>query len=163
MRIAVYPGTFDPITNGHVDIIQRTLQLFDRVIVAIASNPKKGPLFPPEERLSMAREALSDLQKVSVEMFEGLLVDYARRKEASVVIRGLRAVSDFEYELQMALMNRKLDRSVETVFLMPSEEFSYLTSTIVKEVASYGGDVSQLVPKGVADRLVKRFSKGSRP
>lgn len=160
MKIAVYPGTFDPITNGHVDIIERSLQVFDQVIVAIASNPKKGPLFPLEDRVAMARDATRELPKVSIETFEGLLVEYVRKRKAAVIIRGLRAVSDFEYELQMALMNRKLDLGVETVFLMPSEEFSYLTSTIVKEVASHGGEISQLVPKGVADRLAKMFSKG---
>lgn len=162
MKVAVYPGTFDPITNGHVDIIQRSLRIFDRVILAIAVNPKKNPLFSIHERTEMAQEATQGRPQLTIEPFDGLLVEYVRQKKAIAVIRGLRAVSDFEYELQMALMNRKLDRRVETVFLMPSEEFSYLTSTIVKEVASYGGDVSQLVPKAVGERLSARFTKGKK-
>ena len=160
MKVAVYPGTFDPITNGHIDIIQRTLRVFDHVVVAIALNPRKNPLFPLPERLEMVQEATRGLSQLTIEPFDGLLVNYVRQKEAVAVIRGLRAVSDFEYELQMALMNRKLDRSVETVFLMPSEEFSYLTSTIVREVASYGGDISHLVPKAVAEKVAARFKRG---
>lgn len=163
MNVAVYPGTFDPITNGHVDIIQRSLHLFDHVIVAIALNPKKNPLFSLSERVDMVQDATVGLKAVSIEPFEGLLVEYACEKNAKALIRGLRAVSDFEYELQMALMNRKLDRSVETVFLMPSEEYSYLTSTIVKEVASYGGDVSQLVSKKVAQKFADRFFGEKKP
>jgi len=162
MKVAVYPGTFDPITNGHIDIIERSLRVFDHVVVAIALNPRKGPLFSLTERMEMVQEATRGLGDLSIEPFEGLLVDYVRQKKGVAVIRGLRAVSDFEYELQMALMNRKLDRHFETVFLMPSEEFSYLTSTIVREVASYGGDISQLVPKGVAEKLTARFSRGGK-
>jgi len=159
-RIAVYPGTFDPVTNGHIDLLQRSLLVFDRVVVGIAANPKKKPLFSLEERIQMFREALRGYRgarNVAIEGFDCLLVNYAREKKATGIIRGLRAVSDFEYELQMALMNRLLDSGVETVFLMPSEEYSFLTSTIVKEVASYGGDVSSLVPAAVGKRLKKKF------
>jgi|SRR5579863_2307514 len=162
MKIAVYPGTFDPITNGHIDIIRRTLQIFDQVVVAVALNPRKSPLFSLAERVEMVQEATQGLSNLLIEPFDGLLVQYVRKKDAVAVIRGLRAVSDFEYELQMALMNRKLDRRIETVFLMPSEEFSYLTSTIVREVASYGGEISQLVPKVVSERLMRRFGGGNR-
>jgi len=146
MKLGIYPGTFDPITNGHIDLIKRSLALFEQVIVAIAPSPHKHPLFDVKNRLEMIKESLSGFTRVEVEVFDGLLVDYVRKKNAVAVIRGLRAVSDFEYELQMALMNRKLDSNIETVFLMPSEEYSYLTSTIVKGVADYGGDVSELVP-----------------
>lgn len=146
MKLGIYPGTFDPITNGHIDLIKRSLLLFEHVIVAIAPSPHKNPLFGVKKRLDMIKESIQGLNHVEVEVFDGLLVDYVRKKNAVAVIRGLRAVSDFEYELQMALMNRKLDPKIETVFLMPSEEYSYLTSTIVKGVADYGGDVSDLVP-----------------
>lgn len=156
-KIAIYPGTFDPITNGHVDLIQRGLRIFDEVIVAIAENPKKAPLFTVEERVKMAEEAVKDLGDVKVESFDGLLVDYAKKKGARAVIRGLRAVSDFEYELQMALMNRRLDQEIETVFMMPSEEYSYLTSSIVKEVASLKGSTKGLVPESVEKEFRKKF------
>lgn len=154
---AVYPGAFDPITKGHIDILLRSLKIFDRIVVGIGSNPKKASLFSLEERNSMIHEAIRGIPNVSVETFDGLLVDFAKRHNASAIIRGLRAVSDFEYEFQMALMNRKLDSGIETVFLMPSEEYSYLTSSIVKEVGSLGGDVSSLVPKHVHDMLKKKF------
>lgn len=157
--IAVYPGTFDPITNGHIDILLRSLKIFDHIVVGIGSNPKKASLFSLEERNSMIYEAIRGIPNVSIEAFDGLLVDFAKRHNASVIIRGLRAVSDFEYEFQMALMNRKLDSGIETVFLMPSEEYSYLTSSIVKEVGSFGGDVSSLVPKHVHDMLKKKFKQ----
>lgn len=159
--IAVYPGTFDPITNGHIDILLRSLKIFDHIVVGIGSNPKKASLFSLEERNSMIQEAIREIPNVSpnvsIEAFDGLLVDFAKRHHASVIIRGLRAVSDFEYEFQMALMNRKLDSDIETIFLMPSEEYSYLTSSIVKEVGSFGGDISSLVPKHVHDMLKKKF------
>ena len=158
-RIAVYPGTFDPVTNGHIDLVERSLRIFDEVIVGIAANPKKQPLFPLDERISMFRDATSRFKHLVIEGFDGLLVDYIKRKEAVATIRGLRAVSDFEYEMQMALMNRRLDNSIETVFLMPSEEYSFITSTIVKEAASYGGDVSSLAPKAVVDKLRKKFRR----
>jgi pantetheine-phosphate adenylyltransferase len=156
-KIAIYPGTFDPITNGHVDLIQRGLRIFDKIIVAVAENPKKAPLFTAEERVKMAEEAVKGLGNVKVESFDGLLMDYAREKGAKAIIRGLRAVSDFEYELQMALMNRRLDQEIETVFMMPSEEYSYLTSSIVKEVASLKGSTKGLVPEAVEKEFRKKF------
>lgn len=158
-RIAVYPGTFDPVTNGHIDLVERSLRIFDEVIVGIAANPKKQPLFSLDERISMFKDATSRFKHLVIEGFDGLLVDYIKRREAVATIRGLRAVSDFEYEMQMALMNRRLDSMIETVFMMPSEEYSFITATIVKEVASYGGDVSSLVPKVVVERLKKKFTK----
>ncbi|MEK6692476.1 MAG: pantetheine-phosphate adenylyltransferase [Nitrospirota bacterium] len=156
-KIAIYPGTFDPITNGHVDLIQRGLRIFDQIIVAVAEKPKKAPLFSIEERTKMAKEATKRLGNVKVEPFDGLLIDYARAKGAKAIIRGLRAVSDFEYEFQMALMNRRLDSEVETVFMMPSEEYSYLTSSIVKEVASLKGSTKGLVPDIVEKEFRKKF------
>lgn len=156
-RTAVYPGTFDPVTKGHIDLIERSLRVFDEVIVAVAANPKKLPVFSLSERISMLKDATSKYKNVVVEGFDTLLVDYVKEKGAAAIIRGLRAVSDFEYEMQMALMNRKLDSSIETVFMMPSEEYAYLTSTIVKEIASYQGNVRGLVPNGVADRLKEKF------
>ena len=155
-RVAVYPGTFDPVTNGHVDLAERSLRMFDKVIIAIAANPKKRPLFDLEERIAMFRKATVGFRNLVIEGFDGLLVDYVKEKKAVAIIRGLRAVSDFEYEMQMALMNRRLDSEIETVFMMPNEEYSFITSTIVKEAASYGGDVSSLVPNGVVERLRKR-------
>ncbi|MBI5378912.1 MAG: pantetheine-phosphate adenylyltransferase [Nitrospirae bacterium] len=160
---AVYPGTFDPITNGHIDLIHRTLRIFDRVIVAIAPSLRKAPFFTAEERLEMAREATRGMRGVQVETFDGLLVAYVRRMRGVAVIRGLRAVSDFEFELQMALMNRRLDHAVETVFMMPSEEYTFLTSSIVKEVASVGGSVKGLVPPAVERHLKARYGKKTRP
>jgi pantetheine-phosphate adenylyltransferase len=159
-RIAVYPGTFDPVTNGHVDLVERSLRLFDKVIVAIATNPKKAPLFSLPERIDMFRKALGRRSNVAIEGFDCLLVDYMKEKKAVGLIRGLRAVSDFEYEMQMALMNRRLDEDIETVFLMPSEEYSFITSTIVKEAASYGGDVSSLVPRIVVQKLRQKYRSG---
>lgn len=156
-RIGVCPGTFDPITNGHLDIVHRSLQFFDTVILAVAANPQKAPLFDLKERLEMAVEVTRGMEHVIVESFDGLLVEYLRQKDAHGIIRGLRAVSDFEYELQMAMMNRNLDPTVETLFLMPSVEYSFLTSTIIKNVASYGGNVNDLVPPLVARRLREKF------
>ena len=157
MKIAVYPGTFDPITNGHLDVIRRCLSLFDRVIVSVAHREEKDPLFSVEERVEILKEALKDMKGVEVDHFDGLLVDYVRKKGAKAIIRGLRAVSDFEYEFQMALMNRRLDPRIETVFLTPSEEHSFLSSSLVKEVASLGGDVESLVPRVVGRRLKDKF------
>jgi len=154
---AIYPGTFDPITNGHIDIIYRSLKLFDNIIVAIGSNPKKAPLFTLEERMWMIRESFKDNPEISVKAFDGLLVDFAKAHNAKVIIRGLRAISDFEYEFQMALMNRQLDNEIETVFLMPSEEYSYLTSSLIKEVSSLGGDITSFVPPHVYEMLKKKF------
>lgn len=157
MRIGVYPGTFDPITNGHVDLITRSLNLFDTVFVAVASNPQKHPVFDLPDRVEMVRLVTKDLPNVTVESFNGLLVDFLRDRGAHTIIRGLRAVSDFEFELQMALMNRNLDQSAETVFLMPSQEYIYLTSTIIKEVARLGGDLKGLVHPDIAHRLATRL------
>ena len=154
---AIYPGTFDPITNGHLDILQRSLRLFNHIILGIGPNPKKTALFSIDERIEMVGEAIKDIPNVSVEVFDGLLVDFASNRGASAIIRGLRAVSDFEYEFQMALMNRKLDDKIETVFLMPSEEYSYLTSSIIKVVSSLNGDISSLVPRHVHAILKNRF------
>ena len=160
MRIGVYPGTFDPITNGHVDLIRRSLRLFDKVYVAVALNPQKHPLFALAERVDMARTVTKELPHVEVEPFEGLLVQFVRERGAEAIIRGLRAVSDFEAELQVALMNRNLDPNSETLFLMPSQEYIYLTSTIIREVARHGGNLSDLLHPEVARRLIAKF-KGS--
>lgn len=150
---AVYPGTFDPVTNGHIDLIQRAAALFDHLYVAILSNAEKTPLFSVKERVEMLEEAVKRYRKVSVTTFEGLLVDYAEKIGASVIVRGIRAVSDYEYELQMAMMNRRLSSRVETVFLMPAETYSYLSSRLVKEISQLGGSVRGLVPREVERRL----------
>lgn len=159
MKIAIYPGTFDPITNGHLDILERAINLFDKVIVSIARNSSKDPLFPEQERLELIRQAIKSYKQVEVDSFEGLLVDYAKKKKATAVVRGLRAISDFEYELQMALMNRKLNPNVQTVFLMPNEKYTYLNSTIVREIARLGGDVTDFVPPVVKEALNRKFKK----
>ena len=151
--VAIYPGSFDPLTNGHVDIIHRGARLFDRIVVAILLNVEKSPLFTVAERVDIAREVFADNPKVEVDTFDGLLVDYARRKHAGVIVRGLRAISDFEYEMQMALMNRNLNPNVETVFMMPAEPYTYVSSRLVKEVAALGGSVTNLVPRLVEERL----------
>jgi pantetheine-phosphate adenylyltransferase len=151
--IAVYPGSFDPLTNGHVDIIQRGSRFFDRIVIAVLLNLEKAPLFTIPERVSIAREVFREWPNVEVDTFDGLLVDYARRKGASVIVRGLRAVSDFEYEMQMALMNRRLNHDVETVFMMPAEPYTYVSSRLVKEVVALGGTVHGLVPEVVEARL----------
>ncbi len=153
--IAVYPGTFDPITNGHTDLVQRASRLFDHVIVAIAANPAKAPLFDLEQRVAMARTVLADINNVEVCGFSDLLVDYATQKHANVILRGLRAVSDFEYEMQLASMNRRLNTSIETVFLTPSEETSFISASLVKEIALHGGNVSQFVHEAVVAELEK--------
>ena len=151
--IALYPGSFDPLTNGHVDIIQRGSRFFDRIVIAVAINQDKTPLFTVPERVSIARDVFRDWPNVEVDTFDGLLVDYARRKKATVIVRGLRAVSDFEYEMQMALMNRRLNHDVETVFMMPAEPYTYVSSRLVKEVVALGGTVHGLVPEVVEARL----------
>lgn len=156
-RTAICPGTFDPFTNGHLDIVKRSLRIFDHVIVAVATNPKKKPLFQIDERITLIRKSVADLKGVDVDSFDGLLVDYVSSKKGCAVIRGLRAVSDFEYEMQMALMNRRLYPEIETVFMMPSEEYTFLTSTVIKEVASFGGDVKALVPECVERALKDKF------
>jgi len=150
---AVYPGSFDPLTNGHVDIIQRGLRLFDRIVVAILVNVEKAPLFSMQERVEIVREVFRKEPNVEVDTFEGLLVDYARRRQADVIVRGLRAVSDFETEFQMALMNRRLSSAIETVFMMPAEQYTYISSRLIKEVFSLGGRVIGLVPDIVEARL----------
>jgi pantetheine-phosphate adenylyltransferase len=157
MKIGIYPGTFDPITHGHADIITRSLRVFDKVIVAVAPNPTKHPLFNLPERLDMVKLVMKDLDQVDVTPFEGLLVDYVEQSSAHAIIRGLRAISDFEHEFQMALINRKLAKAVETVFLMPSEEYSYLSSTIIKEVARHGGNLTEFLHPEVARRLRDRI------
>lgn len=159
MRLGLYAGTFDPVTNGHMDILRRSLIIFARVIVAVAEATPKDPLFTLEERVGLVREAARGLDSVEVMPFSGLLVDFAREMGAAAVIRGLRAISDFEYEFQMALMNRRLNKELETVFLMPSEEYTYLNSSIVREIASTGGDVSSFVPGVVNDALRRKYLK----
>jgi len=161
--LAVYPGTFDPITNGHVDILRRSLKIFDRVVVALAENVRKAPLFSIDERRKLIADALGGDARLEVDAFQGLLADYCRRRGASVVIRGLRALADFEYEFQSAHMNRRLAPDVETLFLMTSEESFYVSSSLVKEVALMGGDVSGLVPAGVAAALAAKRKQGVKP
>ena len=151
--VAVYPGTFDPVTNGHSDLVQRASKLFDKVIVAIAANPSKTPLFNLDQRVAMVTQVLSDIPNVEVCGFSDLLVDFVRKKEANVILRGLRVVSDFEFEMQLASMNRRLDNSIETVFLTPAEETSFISASLVKEVALHGGDVSQFVHEIVVEEL----------
>lgn len=157
MRRAVYPGSFDPVTNGHLDVVERARKLFDEVIVAVAHNDEKQPLFSLDERLELLGHTVGKLDNVRIAHFDGLLVEFAKNNDARAVVRGLRAVSDFEFEFQMALMNRKLESAVETIFLMPKEEYSYLSSRIIKEIARLGGDVSQFVPAVVAQALGKKF------
>jgi pantetheine-phosphate adenylyltransferase len=156
-KVVIYPGTFDPITNGHISIISRALKIFDRLVIAILNNPQKLPLFTMEERIQMIREVLKDQRHVEVDSFNGLLVDYVIQKQTNVVIRGLRALSDFEYEFQMALMNRKLNREVQSIFLMTDYKWFYTSSTIIKEAASLGGEVSGLVPPIVCRKLKEKF------
>jgi pantetheine-phosphate adenylyltransferase len=157
MRTAIYPGSFDPLTNGHLDIIHRASRLFDRVIVAVAKNEGKKPLFSVKERLALVKQSLGIFPNVQADSFETLLVSYAEQKQASVIIRGLRAVSDFEFEFQLALMNRKLNGQVETIFMMPRETYTFLSSRIVKEIARLGGDVDAFVPQHVRAALARKF------
>lgn len=156
MKTAIYPGSFDPLTNGHLSIISRGLKMFDRLIVSIATNPKKVPLFSVEERAQLIRDSCSD-PRVEVDHFQGLLVEYARKKNVNVILRGLRAVSDFEFEFQLANMNRTLAPGVETVFMMTGEDYFYISSQLVREVASLGGDVRTFVPPAVLAKLTERF------
>lgn len=160
---AIYPGFFDPITNGHLSIVNRALKIFDELVIAILHNPHKSPLFTVEERIHMIEQSMRGNPHIEVDTFDGLLVDYAVKKDASVIIRGLRALSDFEYEFQMALMNRKLNRSVQSVFLMTDYKWFYTSSTIIKEAASFGGDVSGLVPEIVNRKLKERYRTGKKP
>ena len=159
MKIAIYPGTFDPVTNGHIDILERALKLFDKVIITIARNTVKNPLFTEEERITLLRQVTKSYKNVVVDSFEGLLVEYVQKKKAISVVRGLRAMTDFEYELQMALMNRKLDETMETIFLMPNEKYTYLSSNFVREIARLGGDVSKFVPPVVFEALRQKNKK----
>ncbi len=156
-QIAIYPGTFDPITNGHLSIVKRALKIFDKLIIAILINPNKVSLFSREERIEMIQEAVAGQPHVEVESFDGMLVDYAVKKKAKVILRGLRALSDFEYEFQMALMNRKLNRDVQSIFLMTDYKWFYISSTIIKEAASLGGDISGLVPHNVSRMLKEKY------
>jgi pantetheine-phosphate adenylyltransferase len=158
-RIAIYPGSFDPITNGHVDIVQRALSMFDRVVVAIANNVRKAPLFTTDERIAHIRDAVGHDPRVEVDAFEGLLVDYVRRRSARIVVRGLRALADFEYEFQLAHMNRRLGAGIDTIFLMTSEKDFYVSSSLVKEVAQFGGSVAGLVPDHVKTALEEKLKR----
>ncbi|MBI1808022.1 MAG: pantetheine-phosphate adenylyltransferase [Ignavibacteria bacterium] len=157
MKIALYPGTFDPITYGHIDVIERAREIFDKVIVTVAHNTSKQPMFTDEERVKMIREVVRKFNNVEVKCFGGLLVTFARKNHATAIVRGLRAVSDFEYEFQMALTNRKLADTITTVFLMPHEKYTYLNSSIVREIATFGGDISEFVPPSVRRHLMKKF------
>ena len=159
--IAIYPGSFDPLTNGHLDLIERSSKLFDQVVVAILTNLEKQPLFTVKERVEMLESVTASLSCVAVDTFSGLLVEYAIRKQARVIVRGVRAFSDYEYELQMALMNRKLEPKLETVFLMPAESYAYLSSRLVKEIVQHGGSVADLVPPVVEERLRRKFVRHS--
>jgi pantetheine-phosphate adenylyltransferase len=159
MRRAIYPGSFDPVTNGHLDVIERARKLFDEVVVAVAHNDEKQPFFSLKQRLDFLQETLTKIENVRIAHFDGLLVDFAKKEKAGAVIRGLRAISDFEFEFQMALMNRKLQPEVETIFLMPKEEYTYLSSRIVKEIARLGGDISQFVPACVVGAFQRKFKR----
>ncbi len=161
-RTGIYPGTFDPITYGHIDVIKRATALFSRVIVLVAHNTTKAPLFSTEERIAMIGEIFRKNRHVTVDSFDRLLVDYAKQKNASVIIRGLRAVSDFEYEFQMALTNRKMNQTIDTVFLMPDERYTYLNSTIVREIARVGGSVESFVPPSVRKRLMQKLKQAKK-
>jgi pantetheine-phosphate adenylyltransferase len=157
MQKVIYPGTFDPVTNGHIDVIKRASELFDSVVVTVAINPGKEPLFTTKERVQMLKESLKEFNNVSIDSFNGLVVDHAKQVGATGIIRGLRAVSDFEYEFQMALMNRKLSSNLTTIFLMPHEKYTYLNSTIIRNLASLHSDVSEFVPPVVQEALKKKF------
>ena len=157
-RIAIYPGSFDPVTNGHIDIARRGTSLFDEIIVAILHNPNKTALFTLEERMAMLQETMKDIEGVSFDTFGGLLVDYAHKRGAQAILRGMRAVSDFEFEFQLALMNRKLDRDIQTIFLMTGLRWIFTSSSIIKEAAQFGGDVADMVPPIVNQKLIEKFS-----
>jgi pantetheine-phosphate adenylyltransferase len=157
--LAIYPGSFDPVTNGHLDLIERGTKIFDRLVVAVLRNSEKDPLFTTAERVEMLREVTRQWNNVEVDVFEGLLVEYARQRKAQVILRGIRAISDYEYELQMALMNRKLEPNIETVFMMPAEAYSYLSSRLVREISQLGGTIHGLVPPLIEERLKKKSKK----
>ena len=158
MKTAIYPGSFDPVTLGHYDIIERSSQIFDRLIVGVLNNSAKSPLFSVEERVKMLKDVTKELPNVEIKSFDGLLIDFARENQAQVIVRGLRAVTDFEYELQMAQTNHKMEPEIETIFLTTSLDYSYLSSTTVKEVAAFGGDISQFVPEFVADCMKEKMN-----
>ena len=160
MRTVIYPGSFDPLTNGHLDVIQRAAKLSDQVVVAVATNESKKPLFTVEERLELVRTAIKHLPHVEADSFDNLLVDFAAKRSAVAVVRGLRAVSDFEFEFQLALMNRKLNENIETIFMMPKDTYTFLSSRIIKEIARLGGDVTEFVPDNVRVALARKFAKG---
>jgi len=162
MRTAIYPGSFDPLTNGHLDVIQRAAKLFDRVVVAVANNEDKRPLFSLNERLALVKQALRHLPGVQADTFDGLLIDYVVDRKAQAIVRGLRAVSDFEFEFQLALMNRKLNENIETIFMMPKDTYTFLSSRIVKEIARLGGDVEAFVPEHVRAALAKKFPSAGK-
>jgi len=157
VKTAIYPGTFDPLTNGHLSILTRALKIFDKLIIAILNNPQKAPLFSLDERISLIKQVLKDKPNIEIDSFDGLLVDYVVQKGSNVIIRGLRALSDFEYEFQLALMNRKLNRDVQSIFLMTDYKWFYTSSTIIKEAASLGGDTSGLVPPIICEKLKEKF------
>jgi len=162
-KMAIYPGSFDPITNGHLSILRRALTIFDSVTIAVASNPTKKTLFTLEERIEMIQESIKDDDKVFVDSFGGLLVDYVKSKKTNVILRGMRALSDFEYEFQMSLMNRKLNRNIQTIFLMTDYKWLYTSSTIIKEAASFGGTINGLVPDIVCEKLKEKFGYQDKP
>ena len=157
MRIAIYPGSFDPITNGHLDIIQRASRLYDKVVVGVLRNGGKNPVFEPEERVSMIREVTADMKNVEVDSFKGLLVDFAKEKNANVIIKGLRTTMDFEYEFQMALLNKALNPEYETMFMMTDSKYSYISSSMVKELAGFKGDLTGLVPAGIINKIQEKY------
>ncbi|MEW6077695.1 MAG: pantetheine-phosphate adenylyltransferase [Thermodesulfobacteriota bacterium] len=159
MKIAIYPGSFDPITNGHLDIVRRGLDIFDKIIVAVLHNPAKKALFTVEERIEMIEQSLADLPGAEADSFEGLLIDYAAQKKAAVILRGMRAVSDFDYEFQLSLMNRRLNRDIQTIFLVTGLRWIFTSSSIIKEAASFGGDVSGMVPPFVEERLIRKIAE----
>jgi len=159
MKTAVYPGSFDPVTNGHIDIIKRALSIFDKVIVTVGDNPGKEPTFTIEERIDMLKECTKDIGNIEIDSFSGLLLNYVKSKNSKIVIRGLRAVSDFEFEFQRALMNRVVDNEIETIFIMTKEDYVYLNSSIVKEMAMFGGNVNGLIPEIVEKKLKEKFNK----
>ena len=163
MRTAIYPGSFDPLTNGHLDVVQRAAKLFDRVIVAVAKNDSKHPLFTLGERAALVKKAVAHLPNVQTDTFDGLLVEYVAARKARAIVRGLRAVSDFEFEFQLALMNRKLDENIETIFMMPKDTYTFLSSRIVKEIARLGGDVRSFVPPNVQTALLKKLKSKQPP